>query len=147
MGLVYPEMSGLRRVVCRLIEDGLLARVRLRTGPAPGRWHVRSKVAFSGLLGWHAAAGADRASSADNNGPNLAIYRGRIDGNRLVYEPLQEALLIGSLVSPGGPERPEHATGHNESTVVDGQTLEPDRGIPDGGQKRAGWDFNPLPRD
>ena len=44
------------------------------------------------MTGWDRAAGEYRASSADNNGPNLAIYHGRIDGNQLIYESLGDAL-------------------------------------------------------
>jgi len=65
------------------------------------------------------AAGEYRASSADNNGPNLAIYRGRIDGNRLVYESLQESYprirLTWILTDP------DHCTWRNEFTL-DGES-------------------------
>ena len=42
------------------------------------------------VTGWDAPHAEYRASSADNNGPNLAIYRGRIEGDRLVYESLDD---------------------------------------------------------
>jgi hypothetical protein len=38
-------------------------------------------------------AGEYRASSVDNQGPNLGLYRGRIEGDRLSYESAQDGLL------------------------------------------------------
>ena len=71
------------------------------------------------VAGWDRTAGEYRACSADNNGPNLAIYRGRIDGDRLIYESLQASLprirLTWILADP------DHATWRNEFTL-DGET-------------------------
>jgi hypothetical protein len=96
-----------------------VVRLRLRAGAAPDRRHVRPALAAPLGPGWDAAAGEYRASSADNNGPNLAIYRGRIDGNRLVYESLQDGLprirLTWILADP------DHCRWRNEITL-DGQT-------------------------
>jgi hypothetical protein len=92
MGPDSPEMLGTGRAVCRLVQDGLWyvcdfeQEQRLVDGTFVLCWQLHW------VTGWDAAAREYRASSADNNGPNLAIYRGRIDGDRLVYESLQEGL-------------------------------------------------------
>jgi hypothetical protein len=90
MGPGSPEMSGVGRATCRLIQDGLWFDCdfeqdqRLTDGTFVLRWQLHW------VTGWDAAAGEYRASSADNNGPNLALYRGRIDGDQLVYESVAE---------------------------------------------------------
>src|SRR5512141_318604 len=83
MGPGSPEMRGTGRAVCRLIQDGLWFDCdfeqdqRLADGTFVLRWQLHW------VAGWDRMAGEYRASSADNNGPSLAIYRGRIDGERL----------------------------------------------------------------
>jgi hypothetical protein len=119
MGPGSPEMSGVGRATCRSIQDGLWyacdfeQEQRLVDGTFVLRWQLHW------VTGWDGSAGEYRASSADNNGPNLAIYRGRIDGNRLVYEPLSDTLprirLTWILTEP------DHCTWRNEFTL-DGQT-------------------------
>ena len=97
-----------------------MVRLRLRAGPnARGR---DSRLALAGLhwvAGWDRVAGEYRATSADNNGPTLAIYRGKIEGERLIYESMTEALprirLTWILVDP------DHARWRNEFTL-DGET-------------------------
>ncbi len=119
MGPGSPEMSGEGRAVCRLIQDGLwydcdFEQVQLL---ADGTFVLRWQLHW--VAGWDQLAGEYRASSADNNGPSLAIYRGRIDGERLVYESLSDTLprirLTWILTDP------EHATWRNEFTL-DGET-------------------------
>jgi hypothetical protein len=112
-------MIGTGRARCRLVQDGLWYACdfeqdqRLADGTFVLRWQLHW------VTGWDAGAREYRASSADNNGPNLAIYRGRLDGDRLVYESLQETLprirLTWALVDA------DHATWHNEYTL-DGST-------------------------
>jgi hypothetical protein len=67
------------------------------------------------VTGWDGWVGEYRASSADNQGPNLGLYRGRLEGERLVYESLQEGLprirLTWILADP------DHCTWRNEYTV------------------------------
>lgn len=119
MGPGSPEMIGTGRATCRLTQDGLwyvcdfAQEQRLSDGTFVLRWHLHW------VTGWDGPHGEYRASSADNNGPNLAIYRGRIDGNRLVYESLDDAFprirLTWIL------DDPEHARWRNEYTL-DGQT-------------------------
>ena len=119
MGPGSPEMTGIGRARCRLIEDGLWyagdfeQEQRLADGTFVLRWKLHW------VTGWDAGAGEYRASSADNNGPNLAIYRGRLEGHRLVYESLQDALprirLTWILLDT------DHCTWRNEYTF-DGQT-------------------------
>lgn len=119
MGPGSPEMSGVGRAVCRLIQGGLWyacdfeQEQRLTDGTFVLRWQLHW------VTGWDATAGEYRASSADNNGPNLAIHRGRIDGDRLVYESLNDALpriRLTWILADG-----DHCTWRNEFTV-DGQT-------------------------
>jgi Protein of unknown function (DUF1579) len=92
MGPGSPEMTGVGRATCRLIQDGLWwacdfeQEQRLTDGAFVLDWQLHW------VTGWDVRAGEYRASSADNNGPNLAIYRGWIDGNRLTYESLSDAL-------------------------------------------------------
>jgi hypothetical protein len=112
-------MSGVGHAVCRPVQEGLWYECdfeqeqRLTDGTFVLRWQLHW------VTGWDAGAQEYRASSADNNGPFLAIYRGRLDGNRLVYESLQEALprirLTWILLDPS------HATWRNELTL-DGET-------------------------
>ena len=119
MGPDSPEMSGIGRAVCRRIQGGLWFACdfeqdqRLADATFVLRWQLHW------VTGWDAGAGEYRASSADNNGPNLATYRGRIEGNRLVYESLSETLprirLTWILTDP------DHCTWRNEFTL-DGQS-------------------------
>jgi len=119
MGPGSPEMSGVGNATCRLIQGGLWYACdfeqdqHLLDGTFVLKWQLHW------VAGWDRTAGEYRASSADNNGPNLAIYRGRIEGNQLIYESVGDALprirLTWILVDP------EHATWRNEYTV-DGST-------------------------
>jgi Protein of unknown function (DUF1579) len=119
MGPGSPEMSGTGRAVCRLIQDGLWYACDFEQDQHLGDGTLVLKWQLHWVTGWDRTAGEYRASSADNNGPNLAIYRGRIEGDRLVYESLQEGLprirLTWILTDP------DHATWRNEFTL-DGQT-------------------------
>jgi hypothetical protein len=115
MGPGSPEMSGVGRADCRLVQDGLWyvcdfeQEQRLSDGTFVLTWRLHW------VTGWDAGAGEYRATSADNNGPNLAMYRGRIEGDRLVYESVGESLprirLTWALVDA------EHATWRNEYTL------------------------------
>jgi Protein of unknown function (DUF1579) len=119
MGPGSPEMSGVGRATCRLIQDGLWYACdfeqdqHLLDGTFVLKWQLHW------VAGWDQAAGEYRACSADNNGPSLATYRGGIEGNRLIYESIGETLprirLTWILADP------EHATWRNEYTV-DGST-------------------------
>jgi hypothetical protein len=119
MGPGSPRMIGEGRAVCRLVQDGLWYACdfeqdqRLADGAFVLRWQLHW------VAGWDAGAREYRASSADNHGPNLAIYRGWIEGARLVYESLQDGLprirLTWSLLGA------DHATWRNEVTL-DGRT-------------------------
>ena len=119
MGPGSPEMSGAGRAVCRLIQDGLWYACDFEQDQLLGDGTFVLRWQLHWVTGWDRMAGEYRASSADNNGPNLAIYRGRIEGDRLVYESLQEGLprirLTWTLTDP------DHATWRNEFTL-DGQT-------------------------
>jgi Protein of unknown function (DUF1579) len=119
MGPGTPEMIGEGRATCRPIQDGLWYDCDfeqdqyLPDGAFVLRWGLHW------ITGWDPAAGEYRAASADNNGPTLAMFRGRIEGNRLVYEPVDEAppriRLTWELTDPG------HCTWRNEYTL-DGRT-------------------------
>jgi hypothetical protein len=115
MGPGSPEMTGEGRAVCRLVQDGLWyacdfeQEQRLTDGTFVLTWQLHW------VAGWDAGAREYRASSADNNGPNLAIYRGRIEGDRLIYESLADGLprirLTWVLLDA------DHATWRNEYTL------------------------------
>jgi hypothetical protein len=114
MGPGSPEMSGIGSAECRLIQGGLWfdcdfsQEQRLADGTHVLTWKLHW------ITGWDARAGEYRASSADNNGPTLDIYRGILDGDRLVYEPLTDVLprirLTWILHDP------EHCAWRNEIT-------------------------------
>jgi hypothetical protein len=119
MGPGSPEMSGEGRAVCRLIQNGLwydcdFEQVQLL---ADGTFVLTWRLHW--ITGWDAAAREYRACSADNNGPTLAIYRGQIDGNTLVYESLQEGFPRIRLT--WFLRDPDHCTWRNEYTL-DGDT-------------------------
>jgi hypothetical protein len=115
MGPGSPEMSGVGSATCRLIQDGLWyandfqQEQRLVDGSYVLTWKLHW------VTGWDARAAEYRATSADNNGPTLEIYRGRIEGNRLVYESLSESLprirLTWILRDP------DHCAWRNEYTL------------------------------
>jgi hypothetical protein len=106
MGPGSPEMTGSGSARCRLIQDGLWyacefeQEQRLLDGTFVLRWQLHW------VTGWDPKAGEYRATSADNNGPTLAIYRGRIEGDRLIYEPIeQQPPLIRLTWELRGPTR------------------------------------------
>jgi hypothetical protein len=92
MGPGSPAMSGVGSARCRLLQDGLWydcdfeQEQHLVDGTFVLRWQLKW------VTGWDGRAGEYRASSADNQGPNLGLYRGRLEGDRLVYESLQDEL-------------------------------------------------------
>ena len=85
-------MSGVGSARCRLVQEGLWydcdfeQQQHLLDGTFVLRWQLKW------VTGWDGRAGEYRASSADNQGPNLGLYRGRLEGDRLVYESLQDGL-------------------------------------------------------
>lgn len=119
MGPGSPAMTGRGSGTCRLIQDGLWYACDFEQEQCTldGTFVLRWQLHW--IAGWDANAGEYRAASADNNGPTLAIYRGRIDGDRLVYEPIDRALprirLTWQLRDP------RHCAWRNEYTV-DGRT-------------------------
>jgi Protein of unknown function (DUF1579) len=119
MGPGSPEMSGVGRAVCRLIQDGLWYDCDFEQDQRLADDTFVLKWQLHWVTGWDAGAAEYRASSADNNGPNLAIYRGRIDGNRLVYEALSQGLPRLRLTWILDDET--HARWRNEYTL-DGTT-------------------------
>jgi hypothetical protein len=119
MGPGSPAMIGEGRATCRPIQDGLWyacdfeQEQRLTDGTYVLTWRLHW------VAGWDGMAGEYRASSADNNGPNLSIFRGQIEGDRLVYESLQDGYprirLTWTL------DDPSRARWRNEFTL-DGQS-------------------------
>jgi hypothetical protein len=92
MGPGSPAMTGVGSARCRPIQDGLWydcdfeQEQHLLDGTFVLRWRLRW------ITGWDGRAGEYRAASADNQGPNLGAYRGRLEGDRLAYESLADAL-------------------------------------------------------
>jgi hypothetical protein len=119
MGPGSPAMTGIGSARCRLIQGGLWydcefeQEQRLLDGTYVLTWQLRW------ITGWDGRVGEYRASSADNQGPNLGIYRGRIDGDQLIYESLDEGLPLIRLTWILDDDR--HARWRNEYTV-DGST-------------------------
>jgi hypothetical protein len=118
MGPGSPEMSGEGHATCRLIQDGLWYDCdfeqdqRLADDTFVLTWRLHW------VAGWDGMAGEYRAASADNNGPNLSIFRGRIEGSILVYESLSEGVPRIRLTWILDDET--HARWRNEFTM-DGQ--------------------------
>lgn len=114
MGPGSPRMSGTGRASCRLAASGLWYECdfeqeqHLDDGTYVLTWRLHW------VAGWDGRAGEYRASSADNQGPNFGLYRGRIEGERLTYEPVDAALprirLTWILLDP------RHCTWRNEVT-------------------------------
>lgn len=92
MGPGSPEMSGVGRATCRLIQDGLwwACDFEQEQRLADDTYVLTWKLHW--VAGWDQVAGEYRATSADNNGPTLAMFRGRIEDNRLIYESIAETL-------------------------------------------------------
>jgi hypothetical protein len=92
MGPGTPLMKGIGWATCRTVQGGLWyvcdfeQEQRLAEGTFVLAWQLHW------VTGWDAAAGEYRACSADNNGPTLAVYRGELRDNALVYEPIGDSL-------------------------------------------------------
>jgi hypothetical protein len=93
MGPGSPAMTGVGSARCRLVQDGLWFACDFKQEQAllDGTHVLTWELHW--VAGWDGRAGEYRASSADNQGPNLGLYRGRIvDGDQLVYESLDARL-------------------------------------------------------
>jgi hypothetical protein len=92
MGPGSPEMIGKGSAMCRLIQNGLWYDCDFEQSQylVDGTFVLKWQLHW--ITGWDPKAGEYRATSADNNGPTLEIYRGKLNGKRLVYEPVQPNL-------------------------------------------------------
>lgn len=92
MGPGSPFMTGTGRASCRLAPGGLwyVCDFEQDQHLADGTFVLTWRLHW--VAGWDGRASEYRASSVDNQGPNLGLYRGRIEGDRLIYESLQEGL-------------------------------------------------------
>src|SRR5687767_8040641 len=92
MGPGTPRITGIGNARCRLEGDGLWyacdfqQEQRLDDGTYVLTWRLHW------VTGWDARAQEYRATSVDNQGPSIGLYRGWIEGDRLVYESLDRAL-------------------------------------------------------
>jgi hypothetical protein len=119
MGPGSPAMTGVGRASCSLILGGLWYRCelqqdqRLTDGSPVLTWHLLW------VTGWDGRAHAYRASSADDQGPTLGIFEGRIQGSSLIYESLADDLprIRLSWIL----EDADHCLWRNEASV-DGMT-------------------------
>jgi len=90
MGPGTPAMRGVGRGTARPIQDGRWVQgdyeqeQYLVDGTFVLKWQLHW------VSGWSPAAGEYRASMADNYG-NAGVYRGRIDGDRLIFESMEGA--------------------------------------------------------
>jgi hypothetical protein len=115
MGPGSPEMTGRGKTTSRAIQGGLWYACDfeqdqfLMDGTFVLKWQLHW------VTGWDRATGEYRASCADNNGPTLDIYRGALDGDRLIYEPVHDRLprLRFTHVLTG----PERSLWRNEISV------------------------------
>jgi hypothetical protein len=75
-------MTGTGRALCRLAASGLWYECdfeqdqHLADGTFVLTWRLHR------VAGRDGRAGEYRATSADNQGPNLGLYRGRVEGDR-----------------------------------------------------------------
>ena len=92
MGPGSPEMRGAGRATCRPIQDGLWFACDFQQDQclADGTFVLTWRLHW--VTGWDRPSGEYRATSADNNGPNLSIFHGRIAYDHLIYETIGEAL-------------------------------------------------------
>lgn len=119
MGPGSPLMTGTGRADCRLAVDGLWWECDFQQDQhlADGTFVLTWRLKW--ITGWDGRAGEYRASSVDNQGPNLGLYRGRLDGDRLVYESIHGGLPCIRLTWILSD--PDHCTWRNEYTL-DGAT-------------------------
>lgn len=92
MGPGSPFMTGTGRARSRIAQSGLWYECDFEQDQhlADGTFVLTWRLHW--VTGWDGRAGEYRASSADNQGPNFGLYRGRIEGDRLVYESVDQAL-------------------------------------------------------
>ncbi len=92
MGPGSPLMNGTGRGFCRLAASGLWYECDFEQDQhlADGTFVLTWRLHW--VTGWDGRAAEYRATSVDNQGPNLGLYRGRIEGDQLIYESLQEGL-------------------------------------------------------
>ena len=119
MGPGTPRMTGVGRARCRLEGDGLWYACDfeqeqcLDDGTPVLTWRLHWVSA------WDGNAHEYRATSVDNQGPNVGLYRGSVVGERLTYESIDRTLprirLTWILRDAA------HCTWRNEVTP-DGQT-------------------------
>jgi hypothetical protein len=87
MGPGTPEMKGIGRGTARFIQDGhwIAGDYEQDQFLVDGTFVLKWQLHW--VSGWSPQHGEYRASMADNYG-NAGVYRGRIDGDRLVFESL-----------------------------------------------------------
>lgn len=92
MGPGSPAMAGIGSARCHPVQGGLwfacdfVQEQTLLDGTHVLTWQLHW------VTGWDGRAGEYRASSADNQGPNLGLYRGRLEADSLVYESVDTTL-------------------------------------------------------
>jgi hypothetical protein len=87
MGPGTPEMKGIGRGTATIIHDGrwIVGDYEQDQFLTDGTFVLKWQLHW--VSGWSPQHGEYRASMADNYG-NAGVYRGRIDGDRLVFESL-----------------------------------------------------------
>ena len=128
MGPGTPAMRGVGRGVVQPIQGGRWIAGDfeqdqfLEDGTFVLRWQLHW------VSGWDPEHGEYRASMVDNYG-HADVYRGRIDGDRLVFESMADdgapAPLHVGCIRPQGHHLAERAGAR-------GRCLVPHRGVPDG---------------
>jgi hypothetical protein len=105
MGPGSPAMTGTGRARCRLAASGLWYECEFEQDQhlLDGTYVLTWRLHW--VAGWDGRAKEYRATSVDNQGPNLGLYRGRIEGDRLVYESADGGLpRIRLSWIPDGPD-------------------------------------------
>lgn len=118
MGPGTPEMTGVGRCTARAIQDGrwIVLDCEQDQFLADGTFVLTWQLHW--VSGWAPEHGEYRAAMTDNYG-HAAVYRGHVDGDRLVFESLEDAAvrLRFTWDASGGPDA---ITWRNEMRAGDG---------------------------
>jgi Protein of unknown function (DUF1579) len=117
MGPGTPAMTGKGQATARAIQDGrwIVLDCEQEQFLADGTFVLKWELHW--VSGWVPEHGEYRAVMTDNYG-HAAVYRGRIDGDRLVFESLDDAGVRLRLTWDAS--EPDVITWRNEMTTGDG---------------------------
>jgi hypothetical protein len=118
MGPGTPEMTAIGRASRRFIQDGrwIVLTCSQEQYLLDGTFVLTWQLHF--VVGWDPSRGEYRATVADNYG-HATVMRGRIDGDRLVFETVDDSPI--RLRMTWDASNPAELTWRNESSL-DGAT-------------------------